>query len=55
MKTPRTALSLLALLIPTIFAETIIVNCDTDEATKEAIANIKTAGGEILYEYHYVG
>jgi len=55
MKPQSTAAALLALLIPSSFAETIIVNCNTDEATQTAIATIKTAGGDILYEYHHVG
>ncbi|KAK0611332.1 hypothetical protein B0T14DRAFT_607444 [Immersiella caudata] len=52
---PPSAVSLLALFLPGIFAESIIVFCAGEEATQKARDLITATGGNIFYEYRMLG
>lgn len=54
MRRPNAAISLLALLLPGILAESIIVVCSGKEATQKAKDLVTATGGRIFYEYRIV-
>lgn len=55
MRRPTAAMSLLALFLPAVLGESIIVSCQDQAATDKAKDLINATGGRIFYEYRHVG
>lgn len=55
MRRPTAAISLLALFVPAVLAESIIVFCNGKEATEKAKDLVIATGGRIFYEYNQLG